>query len=66
MFYFSGRQYFEMDGVYIKLKVSGLRAFHSLVNHRWPKLGAQITTSFDIVLHITNDLKTLYVKFNSC
>ena len=54
-----------MDGVYIKLKVSGLRAFHSLVNHRWPKLGAQITTSFDIVLHITNDLKTLYVKFNS-
>ena len=55
-----------MDGVYIKLKVSGLRAFHSLVNHGWPKLGAQITASFDIVLHITNDLKTLYVKFNSC
>ena len=66
MFYFSGRQYFEMDGVYIKLKVSRQRAFHSLVNHRWPKLCAQITASFDTVLHITNDLKTLYVKFNSC
>ena len=35
MFQFPGRQYFfEMDGVHIKLKVSGLRAFHSLVNNR--------------------------------
>ena len=34
MFQFSGRQYFEMDGVYIKLKVSRLRAFHSLVSHK--------------------------------
>ena len=32
LFQFSGRQHFEMDGVYIKLKVSGLRAFYSLVN----------------------------------
>ena len=27
-----GRKYFEMDRVYIKLTVSGLPAFHSLVN----------------------------------
>ena len=32
--------------------------------HRRAKLGAQVTASFDTVLHITNDLKTLCEKFN--
>ena len=32
LFQFSGRKYFEKDGVYIKLKVSGLRTFYSWVN----------------------------------
>ena len=31
---------------------------------RRPKLGAFITASFDTASHITNDLKTLYEKFN--
>ena len=55
------------------LKVSSSKRFYGnfhrnqpsvLFNHRQPKLGAQITASFDTVLHITNDLKTLYEKSN--
>ena len=34
------------------------------LEHRRPKLGSLITASFDTVLHITNNLKTLYEKFN--
>ena len=41
-----------------------LKVLYRLAGHRWPKLGAQITTSFDTVLHIKNDLKTLNEKFN--
>ena len=33
-------------------------------NHRWPKLDAEITASFDTVLLFTNNLKNLYEKFN--
>ena len=36
----------------------------SFLNYRRPKLDAQITASFDTGLHIMNDLKTLYEKFN--
>ena len=36
----------------------------SFLNYRRPKLGAQITASVDTGLHIMNDLKTLFEKFN--
>ena len=69
MFQFPGRQYFEMDGVHIKLKVSGLRAFHSLVNNRksvarqYPSCTNTLKESGDAVRQFVGTIRMKFKQF---